>query len=562
MSKSNKDINTVLASASKLASYNMFLQLSFRVLTFILNAFVLRHVTKETLGVVNVRLLLLYSTILFMSREAFRRACLSSRDDVADGEKDIEKNVKWKQTINLLWCMVPVGVVWTIFLVYCWRNLFENPDPAEIPHYPLAVVVFGCCACLELIAEPLWVLAQVFLFVKLKVVAEGLAILIKCLVTVSLVVAYPHWGLVSFCIAQVSFSITYICAYYGYFIWFIKSKKSKQSDDFPLHDVNQLFPQLDSNKDEKLIDSSTAKLSLSFFKQSVLKQILTEGERYVMTILNVLSFADQGVYDVINNLGSLAARFIFLPIEESFYLFFAKTLKRGAEAKQQPMEEIVAVTKVFGCLLRLVVIIGAVILSFGVPYSHLLLDLYGGTTLSSGPGPMLLNWYCLYVLAIAINGTTECFVFAVMDQNDLDKYNKKMLLFSILFLSCSYYLTKAIGSVGFIIANCLNMIARILHSVFYINRYYSSFQSITSPLLGLIPGIPVILTLCLSSILCMVSQAFFCCSKGLLLRVLHVTIGAVCCIFTAAVIWFTETDVVQFLKDQFLSKYFQKKKAE
>uniref|UniRef100_F6Z932 Protein RFT1 homolog n=2 Tax=Ciona intestinalis TaxID=7719 RepID=F6Z932_CIOIN len=230
MSKSNKDINTVLASASKLASYNMLLQLSFRVLTFILNAFVLRHVTKETLGVVNVRLLLLYSTILFMSREAFRRACLSSRDDGAVGEKDIKKKVKWKQTINLLWCMVPVGIVWTIILVYCWRNLFENPDPAEIPHYPLAVVIFGCCACVELIAEPLWVLAQVFLFVKLKVVAEGLAILIKCLVTVSLVVAFPQWGLVSFCIAQVSFSITYICAYYGYFIWFIKSKKSKQSD--------------------------------------------------------------------------------------------------------------------------------------------------------------------------------------------------------------------------------------------------------------------------------------------------------------------------------------------
>nr|XP_026694892.1 protein RFT1 homolog [Ciona intestinalis] len=538
MSKSNKDINTVLASASKLASYNMLLQLSFRVLTFILNAFVLRHVTKETLGVVNVRLLLLYSTILFMSREAFRRACLSSRDDGAVGEKDIKKKVKWKQTINLLWCMVPVGIVWTIILVYCWRNLFENPDPAEIPHYPLAVVIFGCCACVELIAEPLWVLAQVFLFVKLKVVAEGLAILIKCLVTVSLVVAFPQWGLVSFCIAQVSFSITYICAYYGYFIWFIKSKKSKQSDDFPLHNVEQLFPQFDSNEGENLIDSLTAKLSLSFFKQSVLKQILTEGERYVMTILNVLSFADQGVYDVINNLGSLVARFIFLPIEESFYLFFAKTLKRGAESKQQPLEEIVAVTKVFSCLLRLVVIVGAVILSFGVPYSHLLLDLYGGSTLSSGPGPMLLNFILIY------------------------RYNKKMLLFSILFLSCSYYLTKAIGSVGFIIANCLNMLARILHSVVYINRYYSNFQSIASPLLGLIPGISVILTLCLSSIICMMSQSFFCCNKGLLLRVFHVITGAVCCIFTAVVIWFTETDMVQFLKDQFLSKYFQKKKAE
>lgn len=42
-----------------------------------------------------------------------------------------------------------------------------------------------------------------------------------------------------------------------------------------------------------------------------------------------------GVYDVINNLGSMAARFIFMPVEESFYVFFASTLYRGEPATQQ-----------------------------------------------------------------------------------------------------------------------------------------------------------------------------------------------------------------------------------
>lgn len=36
-----------------------------------------------------------------------------------------------------------------------------------------------------------------------------------------------------------------------------------------------------------------------------------------------------------NNLGSLVARFIFLPIEESFYIFFAKVLERGKTVKDQ-----------------------------------------------------------------------------------------------------------------------------------------------------------------------------------------------------------------------------------
>ena len=54
-----------------------------------------------------------------------------------------------------------------------------------------------------------------------------------------------------------------------------------------------------------------------------------------MTIFGVLSFADQGVYDVINNLGSLAARFIFLPIEDGAYLLFSQTLERGKVASEQ-----------------------------------------------------------------------------------------------------------------------------------------------------------------------------------------------------------------------------------
>lgn len=78
-----------------------------------------------------------------------------------------------------------------------------------------------------------------------------------------------------------------------------------------------------------------ARLTWSFYKQSFLKQILTEGERYVMTFLNVLSFGDQGVYDVINNLGSMVARLVFLPLEESFYVFFARVLVRGSDVKSQ-----------------------------------------------------------------------------------------------------------------------------------------------------------------------------------------------------------------------------------
>ena len=36
-------------------------------------------------------------------------------------------------------------------------------------------------------------------------------------------------------------------------------------------------------------------------------------------------------------------------------------------------------------------------------------------------GPTLLRWYSLYVLVIAVNGVTECFVFAAISQKELNR---------------------------------------------------------------------------------------------------------------------------------------------
>ena len=73
----------------------------------------------------------------------------------------------------------------------------------------------------------------------------------------------------------------------------------------------------------------------NFLKQGVMMQVLTEGERYVMTLFNVLSFAEQGVFDVVNNLGSLAARFLFRPIESSAFFYFSQLIDRDVDISKQ-----------------------------------------------------------------------------------------------------------------------------------------------------------------------------------------------------------------------------------
>ncbi|KAM8799907.1 man(5)GlcNAc(2)-PP-dolichol translocation protein RFT1 [Eudromia elegans] len=531
-----------LGQAARLASSGALLQVLSRGVTFALNAFTLRHLSAELLGVVGVRLTLLYSTVLFLAREAFRRACLSG------GTKR-----NWTKTINLLWLTVPLGVFWSVLLGTVWLQLLEVPDPTVVPHYRAGVVAFGLSAVIELLGEPFWVLAQAHLFVRLKVIAESFSILSKCMLTVILVILYPQWGLYIFCLAQLLYTSVLVTCYVIYFTTFLGSPEATKKS-FPVARMKALLPNL--VEDETFVNWKEARLTWSFFKQSFLKQILTEGERYVMTFLNVLNFGDQGVYDIINNLGSLVARFIFLPIEESFYVFFAKVLERGKTVKLQKQDDVAMAASVLELLLKLVLLIGLTITVFGYAYSQLALDIYGGSMLSSGTGPSLLRCYSLYVLFLAVNGVTECFTFALMCKEEVDRYNFVMLALSFTFLCISYFLTYWHGSVGFILANCFNMGIRIAHSIHYIHGFFR--ESSYRPLAGLLPSPLLLLVYIISGAITVFSEVFFCCDKGWVARLVHVSVGALCFAATFITMFYTETKLIHFVGGQFLSQYMKK----
>uniref|UniRef100_G3QL08 Protein RFT1 homolog n=1 Tax=Gorilla gorilla gorilla TaxID=9595 RepID=G3QL08_GORGO len=508
----------VLGQAARLASSGLLLQVLFRLITFVLNAFILRFLSKEIVGVVNVRLTLLYSTTLFLAREAFRRACLSGGT-----QRD------WSQTLNLLWLTVPLGVFWSLFLGWIWLQLLEVPDPNVVPHYATGVVLFGLSAVVELLGEPFWVLAQAHMFVKLKVIAESLSVILKSVLTAFLVLWLPHWGLYIFSLAQLFYTTVLVLCYVIYFTKLLGSPESTKLQTLPVSRITDLLPSITRNG--AFINWKEAKLTWSFFKQSFLKQILTEG-----------------VYDIVNNLGSLVARLIFQPIEESFYIFFAKVLERGKDATLQKQEDVAVAAAVLESLLKLALLAGLTITVFGFAYSQLALDIYGGAMLSSGSGPVLLRSYCLYVLLLAINGVTECFTFAAMSKEEVDRYNFVMLALSSSFLVLSYLLTRWCGSVGFILANCFNMGIRITQSLCFIHRYYR--RSPHRPLAGLHLS-PVLLgTFALSGGVTAVSEVFLCCEQGWPARLAHIAVGAFCLGATLGTAFLTETKLIHFLRTQ------------
>lgn len=516
--------------AARAASFNVLLQVSLRIASFALNGFVLRYVHADLLGVVNLRLTLLYNTILFLSREPFRKAALSKTSSTR----------QWQYTFNLMWLPFLAGIVWATLLSLLWISpLLQQPD---MHGDWIGVACFTISALIELCVEPLWVLAQLTQHVSIKVIAEGIPQVFRCLLVAVSIVFYPQYGILIFGIAQVLCSIGYLLVYFTYFF-------SVGGNQLPIDSISKILPQKFLGKYQ---DQSLVNLSKSFFKQSLLKQFLTDGERYIMTILGLLTFAEQGVYDIVNNLGSLAARFIFLPIEESFYIYFSSVLVRGEKPEKQAKDSIASTATVLSLLIKTVTLIALIIIAFGVNYSDLALDMYGGNVLSQGIGPVLLKCYCVYVLFLAVNGITECFMFAALSQNEVDRYNKNMFAFSLIFLCAAVLLIKLFGSPGFIMANCINMSARIIHSGKFITNYFG--QSSHNPLTKAVPSLPVFISVIVSWIITAISMSTFCCSFGAIYRLIHIIIGSGCFLTVGLVITLAERDLMTFFLSRLPSR--------
>lgn len=244
---------------------------------------------------------------------------------------------------------------------------------------------------------------------------------------------------------------------------------------------------------------------LSFVKQGVLKQVLTEGEKYVMSISPVLNFKQQATYDVVNNMGSLAARFIFRPIEDSSYFYFTQTIARDISLKDQEKEKVKEASQVLKNVCKGVTSIGLIGFVFGQSYSGTVLLLYGGQEFVSGGLPeMLLRWHALAIVLLGVNGITEGYMFATNTSKQIDTYNYYMAIFSVTFLLLSYQLTNLLGPVGFILANCCNMTFRICYSLAYITKQYKNSRE--NPLDGLIPGKIFTSALVISGLVCKYSE--------------------------------------------------------
>jgi len=524
--------SSVVSSSLKSASLNMVTQVMFRLVTFAMNAFVLRHISRDVLGLVNVRLNLLDDTIMFLSKEGFRLACL--------GHKGKEG---WQKVVNIMWLTVPVSIFWSSILFWVWTSLLPSPSSHLLEQYQQAVLIVAISGVGQMLAEPPWVAGQVLMFVRLRVVMDTVWVLTRVVVLCLAVIYMPDKVVLVWAWGHALAGLLYVLGYYLAFHIIIRvNKKHNNCNHFPFTSVLELLPSWPS---QFTVDQDQWTVASSFLGQGVMKQLLTEGERYVMTVFSLLTLSEQGIFDVVSNLGSLAARFIFRPVEESAYFFFSQLWVRSVPVSQQDKENSAKVQLGLFRLLRLMLLLGLTVMLLGYSYSHLLLHLYGGLTLTDGVGPQLLRAQCLLILFLSVNGITECFARAAMSEVEINSYTRTMSVMSVIYLGLAFLLTKLLGPVGFVLANCCNMVIRIGFSIRVIRSTFSSLPS--SPLSGLAPDNDILFLLLTGGVTCQLSEMYLYQWSALV----HLVIGVVVGVMVVVAVIVKEDFILAFIVDKF-----------
>ncbi|KAF9028163.1 Rft-1-domain-containing protein [Hymenopellis radicata] len=399
------------------------LQLGSRVFSFVLNQALLRIATPSAFGTATIQFELLLNTILFLSREGVRTAFL-------------RVNAPEIQHANVAFIPFLLGCPIAMTTSYLYVA-YAGEETSIQPYFREAVLLYVVGALIELMKEPMHNAIMAGLQTKIRLRAEGAAVIGKSILTFLVMFYDPHKddprkhrALVAFALGQVFYSICVLVIYVYHF------GISSLVPRFPKSNAKGKYP--------PFFDPQLLKLSATVTSQSLVKHFLTEGDKFILSWFSPLE--DQGGYAIALNYGSLVARILLQPLEETSRSLFSQLLSKN--------DLVTAATRL------------ASLLAIQIPIS-LLLPTFATSA------PRLLSAWLWYIPFLALNGQLEAFLASAADTSELNGQSTWMAIFSVLYTGSAILAYKLqLGDTSLVYANVLNLGARIVYAAVWISEYF------------------------------------------------------------------------------------------
>ncbi|KAH9462073.1 hypothetical protein Pst134EB_005991 [Puccinia striiformis f. sp. tritici] len=471
------------------------LQLVSRLLTFFLNQSLLRLATPETLGTASIQFELLVNTILFFSREGIRTGLSRTQHLFIQGKSGGDGR-RHQQIINTSYIPIPIGTITSLTLFTIYITTVTDQTRTQT-NFTRSLLLYWVSVIIELLSEPAYINLTLRGETGRRVRVEGVAVTVKTIGTISVVYLGSYWGydagLLGFAIGQLTYSLSLCIGF-----WSTLFHCSSERNLYPRQvDNSSLSIGLDS-----WIHAADYSLCWALTRQSIIKQFLTEGDKLIVS--KICPIANQGAYALAMNYGSLVARILFQPIEETSRLYFSKNLslpssqsptttKETREStvdhtSKEESERAKGAIDLLKNLLKAQIYLGLIFITFGPPYVRIVTRLLLGRRsgyLKEGSSSTIvevLSAYCHLIPLLGLNGIIEGFVQSTALESDLNKLSKLMGLWCLIFIgSVSLFNSPFISTqfsisaeVAIVMATCINMICRIGYGSWYIIHYFRS----------------------------------------------------------------------------------------
>lgn len=105
----------------------------------------------------------------------------------------------------------------------------------------------------------------------------------------------------------------------------------------------------------------------------------------------------------------------------------------------------------------------------------------------TNPSDCRTSCSCVYTAFLALNGTTEAFVYGVARSgNDVGKLGIAHAVVGCVFALIAPGLVRKHGAVGLVAANCISMGLRSMYSLYYARGYFAKMGSRRSSVVGIL----------------------------------------------------------------------------
>ncbi|OBA19418.1 Rft-1-domain-containing protein [Metschnikowia bicuspidata var. bicuspidata NRRL YB-4993] len=429
-------------------------QVATKAVTFASNQVLLRRISPEIFGIATY-LEFLVNTVIFFSREAVR---------IANQRANSEKTIVNFAYLPVILCGPILAV---LMYLQTYSDLYQN-TVVRLPYIGFTISLVIGLILLELCAEPFFALNQHKLNFKLRSQVESLATFLKC---VSVFVAVAWWqkkqntymaspdlfkgqAVLSFAGGQFVYAAVLFSGYW------LGSKSG--------------IPKYTKAEATNMFDQNLLSVWRLLFLQMIFKHLLTEGD--TMLISYLFTVAEQGVYSVIANYGSMIARLLFQPIEELVRVSFTRSIAQkdvDVTSLNQTMSQLMT----FYFNLSLLIVIG------GYTNGSFLLQVLLGKSEKWLQSSVFHEFpmYMLYIPFMAFNGILEAFFSSASTQQQIGQFSLFMSFLSVFVFTTMYVLIGKLkmGIRGLIFSNMINMSLRIAYCLLFYVKYFKKFVTIT-----------------------------------------------------------------------------------